>query len=42
VDHELRDHLATARPKQDDLVRAPMPALGAPSSSPAWMEKRWL
>ena len=42
VDHELRDHLANARPKRDDLIPAPMPALGPPSSSPAWMEKRWL
>lgn len=42
VDHELGDHLVNARPKRDDLIRAPMPALGPPSSSPAWMEKRWL
>ena len=42
VDHELRDHLQRALPRRHDFVSA-APRLDAnPTTSPVWMERRWL
>jgi len=42
LDHEFRDQLTQARPRQDDFIPAVMPAHAKPTSSPAWMQNRWL